>query len=272
MLSTVIRANIEVHTRMAASYDRLEPHFRPENRGKVRRVLEGLARRCGRERLLDLGCGTGFIVTLACDLFREVHGLDVTQAMLDRVDTSSGNITLHCQNAEELPFENDTFNLVTAYSFLHHLEDYRPVLAEAYRVLKPGGIFYVDLEPNRLFWSEMAGVSARADLPPMVAKACDSVLRTDAKVEEGFGIPRATFQQAEYGKSILGGIDASQAAEAARETGFQSVAVSYEWFLGQAEVMHGKSFEEAAKVESYLRAIAPLSDRLFKYVQLQFMK
>ena len=257
---------------MAASYDRLEPHFRPENRAKVRSILEGLAQRCGSDRLLDLGCGTGFILQLAGDLFREVHGVDVTPAMLERVDTSRGNVTLHCQSAEELPFEENTFNLVTAYSFLHHLEDYRRVLAEAFRVLKPGGVCYVDLEPNRLFWNEMASLGDRAELSPVVTKARDSVLRTDEKVEADFGIPCATFQQAEYGKSIQGGIDAAELRETATGIGFRSALVRYEWFLGQAEVMHGQSFADAATVESYLRSIAPVSDRLFKYVQFQLVK
>src|SRR5271166_6612239 len=104
MAHPVIQANIEVHTRLAATYEQTEPHFRPENRAKVRRVLEELRGRCGGGKLLDLGCGTGFMIGLAHDLFAEVHGVDVTPAMLARVDTSPGNIFLHTTPAEQLPF------------------------------------------------------------------------------------------------------------------------------------------------------------------------
>ena len=273
MTTEVIRANIQVHTRMAESYDRLEPHFRPENRAKVRKILEGIALRSEGGRLLDLGCGTGFIIGLAKDLFREIHGVDVTRAMLDRVDISGGNVALHCQPAEALPFEDNSFDAATAYSFIHHLEDYRPVLREAYRVLKPGGVFYIDLEPNKLFWDRMAVVAEfDGPLPPIVAKARDAVLHTDAQVEKDFGIPSQVFQKAEFGKAILGGVDADRAKREARAIGFREVTVKFDWYLGQGEIMHGKSFDEAAKVESYLREIAPLSDSLFKYVQLLLVK
>jgi ubiquinone/menaquinone biosynthesis C-methylase UbiE len=269
MTSPVIRANIEVHTRLAATYDRDEPHYRPENQAKVRRVLEGLRRRSGGGKMLDLGCGTGFLLRLAHDLFAEVHGVDVTAAMLERVDTSAGNVFLHNTPAEHLPFPDGTFDLVTAYSFLHHLEDYRRVLREAWRVLRPGGLFYADLEPNKLFWDQMAALAAvpAAELPPWVLQARDSVLATDARVERERGIPQATFQQAEYTKAILGGFDPRLLPEEARALGFSTCEVRLEWYVGQAAVMHGRSFTEAEQVEDYLRSVAPLSDHLFKYVR-----
>ncbi len=160
MSSTVVEANIQVHSRMAGTYNELEPHFRPENQAKVRRVLETLRARCGGGTLLDLGCGTGFIINLARDLFDQIHGVDVTQAMLDRVDRSSGNVTLHRAPAEHVPFPDGTFDMVSAYSFIHHTEDYWAVLAEARRVLKPGGICYVDLEPNKTFWDRVSALRA----------------------------------------------------------------------------------------------------------------
>lgn len=154
MLSEVVKANVAVHTLMADSYNTNEPHFRPENQAKVRRNIEQVKQTTNGNRLLDIGCGTGFIINLAKDLFAEIHGVDITQAMLSKIDTSVGNITLHNTIAEKLPFEDGYFDVVTAYSFIHHLEDYRPVLSEVKRVLKPEGIFYIDLEPNKLFWEK----------------------------------------------------------------------------------------------------------------------
>jgi ubiquinone/menaquinone biosynthesis C-methylase UbiE len=273
MSSSVVEANIEVHTRLASSYNQ-EPHFRPENQAKVRGVLETLRRRCSGGKMLDLGCGTGFLIALARDLFEEIHGVDVTQAMLDLVDRSSGNITLHRVAAEHLPFPDASFDLVTAYSFIHHTHDYWAVLAEACRVLKPGGICYVDLEPNKAFWDAVSALpSGKApELSAIVRKARDSVTETDAQIERDFGIPRETFQTAEYSKAILGGIDAEEMKRRAPSLGFSSCTVRTEWFLGQGEVMHGHSFEEAARVEEYLRTVAPLADHLFKYLQIILVK
>jgi ubiquinone/menaquinone biosynthesis C-methylase UbiE len=271
----VVSANIAVHTRMADSYNQNEPHFRPENRAKVRKVLEEIkARAKGAEKLLDLGCGTGFVIDLAKDLFREVHGVDVTQAMLDKVDRSSGNITLHKALAEEVPLPDASFDVVTAYSFIHHTADYWAVLREARRLLRPGGVLYVDLEPNKLFWERMEKLSAKdvAGCSAMFKKAWGSVVETDAKVEAEFGIPQATFRDAEFSKAILGGVDAREVERRAGELGFSRCEVRFEWFLGQGDVMHGQSFEIAGKIEDYLRAAAPLTDHLFKYVRVILTK
>ena len=83
-------------------------------RGNLLRIAD----RVGTGRLLDVGCGAGFVIELLADTFDEIHGIDPTRAMLDQVDASAGNITLHEGIAESLPFEDGTFDLVTAYSVL----------------------------------------------------------------------------------------------------------------------------------------------------------
>lgn len=270
----IIAANIEVHTRMADAYNRSEPHYRPENRAKVRAKLERM-RRFGHGHLLDLGCGTGFVIDLAKDLFERIDGVDVTQAMLDKVDVSSGNIRLHRCAAEKLPFPDASFDVVTAYAFLHHLEDYPKVLRETLRVLKPGGAMYVDLEPNRLFWQAMVRLekaSRGAGYSDIVQREIDSVLHTDERVQGEFGIDQEVFNRAEYTKSILGGIDPFGFRAESLGLGFGSCEVVFEWFLGQGAVMHQQSSEEAATVEAYLRRILPLSAECFKYLQFVLAK
>ena len=97
-------------------------------------------------------------------------------------------------------------------------------------------------------------------------------MHTDERVEEQFGIKKEIFQQAEYGKSIMGGVDPREIRRDAASLGFKSCSVKLEWFLGQGDVMHGQSFADAATIETFLRSVAPLSDHLFKYVQVIFVK
>ena len=160
-MSSVHDANIAVHSRMADRYDAEEPHFRPENQAKVRQRLLGLRARVPGGKLLDVGCGTGFIIHLALGVFDEIHGVDITPAMMARVRIDKGNITLHRTPAETLPFADASFDAATAYSFLDHLEDQGAVLREVARVLRPGGVFYADLNPNRLFWKAVGAIDRR---------------------------------------------------------------------------------------------------------------
>ena len=269
----VIEANIQVHTRMADSYNRNEPHYRPENRAKVRARLEEMRRRFGGARLLDLGCGTGFIIDLARDLFAAIDGVDVTQAMLDRVDRSSGNIRLLRCAAEALPFGDACFDVVSAYAFIHHLKDYPTVLREACRVLKPGGGCYIDLEPNRLFWQAMVRLEREAGgYSDIVLREIDAVLHRDEGVMAEFGIAKEVFNAAEYTKALRGGIDPWAFRQECLGLGFNACEISFEWFLGQGAVMHQQSFDAAASVEAYLRRILPLSADCFKYLRFVLTK
>lgn len=274
MNSSVVQANIDLHTVLAGSYDESEPHFRSENKTKVRSTIEQLQKRCGGNRLLDLGCGTGFIIGLSQDIFSEIHGVDVTQAMLDRVDQSRGNVTLHLTAAEAVPFSDNYFDLVTAYSFLHHAEDYTSILREAYRVLKPGGLCYTAQDPNRLFWTAVRQLNAgvQEKFQPIVARAYDAVLNTENTLEQRFGTPESLVKAAEPIRAILGGLDPAEVKQDALAIGFRICEIRLEWFLGEAEVLHGQSREAAADIDAYLRSAAPLTDHLFKYVQVTLGK
>lgn len=276
-LTHVVQSNIAVHTRMARDYVRDEPHYRPENQAKVKANLERLAERTGTSRLLDIGCGAGFVIDLMHGTFSEIHGLDATQAMLAQIDTSSGNITLHEGMAESLPFEDDSFDLVTAYSVFHHLADHRPVLVEAHRVLRPGGILYVDLEPNRAFWQAIEEVeqthgSDAMSLDEIVAREIRAVRHIEDDVHERFGIEPEVFRAAEYIKAHMGGFDPGEFRRDTRAAGFSACVVTHEWFLGQGQLLHKVSAEAAATTEQHLRRLLPLTASLFKYLRFEAVK
>ncbi len=271
--SRTIQANIEVHSRMAGTYDTNEPHFRPENRAKVREVIQALAKRAGGGRLLDVGCGTGFVISLAHDQFERIDGIDVTRAMLDRVDVSSGNVHLHEGVAESMPFEDGTFDMASSYAFMHHVQDHRAILKEVHRVLRPGGLFYIDLEPNKLFWEQMVKLEERGGAySDIVTREIDSVLHTDESVEDEFGIPSQTFLDAEPIKSVLGGFDPYAFADDAKTAGFSSCEVTLDWYLGQGAILHGQSEQDMRTIDAYLRRALPLTAHLYKYIRFVCVK
>lgn len=268
----VVAANVAVHSVMAATYNEREPHFRPENQAKVRSVLQDLSTRGGHRRLLDLGCGTGFVINLAKDLFDEIHGVDITRAMLDRVDVSSGNVTLHQMPCEALPFEGGSFDVATAYSFLDHLADYSLVLKEAYRVLRPGGMLYADLLPNKRFWDEINVLGERTNAEfigsQIVRREIEMLRSQHVKIEQEYAIDGETFLKAEPWKTATRGILAEDMVRVSREIGYSNADISFQWYLGQGNVLHGQGEQEAALVDGYLRSVLPTSESLYKYFRV----
>jgi len=270
----VVRSNIEVHTVMADRYHE-EPHWRPENQQKVsNRLLDLLPSECGRA--LDVGCGSGFLTTKLQPLFESVDGVDVTPAMMNRIPEFP-NVRITEAFAENLPFPDETFDMVCAYSFLHHLLEPEMALREMHRVLKPGGSIYVDLEPNRAFWSLMTRVSENYSLEelshlPVVKREIEATLFVERKVETEFGIEQETFRTAEFSKSVTGGFDARTLDELLKSIGFIETDVHLDWFMGQGDLMHKESFEAADAVLSFLQSIRPASDALFKYLWFEGRK
>jgi ubiquinone/menaquinone biosynthesis C-methylase UbiE len=264
----VVAANQRVHSQLASQYNESEPHFRPENQAKVRRRLVDLAARVpSTDRMLDLGCGTGFLLNLSHDLFTSIDGIDATQAMLDRVDLSPGNITLHQGVVEALPFDDATFDLATAYSFLDHLADHLPVLREAHRVLRPGGMLYVDLIPNRSFWNGVyhASTVEQRPLDAIVEREIHELVNHEQKLQEQFGIDPEDWRHAEPAKSEGKGFDGETLRSELEAIGFDT-EIRFEWYLGQAVVLHGTSMEAAESIDAHLRRLLPISEPLFKYI------
>ncbi len=273
-----IKANIYVHSFLAnAGEYQKSPHFFPENiekvKGIVKRVTENLPA-SSVAKAIDFGCGTGFMIHIMKDRFAEIHGIDITQDMMKHVDLSSGNIFLHESLAENTPFASDTFDFATGYSFMDHLFNYKDFLKEAHRVLKSGGVFYSDLNPNRDFIMAMdniekAGVKTDSAI---VEKEIKGALHNGALYQESFGMNADFLEKAEPGKSVDKGFDANDVLAAAKAIGFSDCRVEFEWFLGQGKVMHEQSLEKARIVDEYLTSVLPASSSLYKYLRFIFIK
>jgi ubiquinone/menaquinone biosynthesis C-methylase UbiE len=269
----VIDANIALHSRLAAAYESSEPHFRAENVAKVTRRFVRLVSDTGAKRMLDLGCGTGFMINIARQHVSQIVGVDVTQAMLDRVDTTGpAAIELVRQDSGAYEGPPASFEIVTAYSFLHHLADVMPTFRTASRALVSGGKFYADLEPNWHFWSGIRGLVGHGAYHPLVQREIDALTAKDEEVQARFGIDREVFNQAEYGKDIAGGFKEESVAEQLREAGFSSVVFHFEWFLGEGFLINSGTasrdelLKEAESVNAALQRALPLSKVLFKYM------
>ena len=273
LVRKVIAANIAVHSKLAAHYETSEPHFRSENVAKVERWITNLVAATQAQSVLDLGCGTGFVIQILKRHVPHITGVDVTSAMLERVDRSgTASVELVKNDTGTYPVEKGAFQLVTAYSFLHHLCDLAPTLGTAARALGPGGKFYADLEPNYYFWEVINQLERGGTYHPLVQREIEAVTFKDEEIEQKFGVSRETFNHAEFGKDIAGGFKQEELERLLREAGFSQVEFFYHWFLGEGFMINREGtpreerFQHAEIVNEALQSALPASRNLFKYL------
>jgi ubiquinone/menaquinone biosynthesis C-methylase UbiE len=124
----------------------------------------------GRQRfkVLDVGCGTGFLALHVAQLGHNVIGLDASDAMLEvaqqRADELDKGPKSRCDfvlgDATQLEFEENEFDAVIGRFLLSELHDPAKAVAEWFRVLKPGGRLFL-IEDD---WGDLDGVQAKERL------------------------------------------------------------------------------------------------------------
>ena len=127
----------------AAEYDRRNTYYYSQN-GKIscRDIAEQI-RELPYESLLDVGCGTGFLIDLlAKQRSARYCGADLSDGMIrmaeeKRIEGAEFTVS----SADKLPYPDETFDIVTCSQSFHHYPYPEQAMREAKRVLKPGGLY-----------------------------------------------------------------------------------------------------------------------------------
>ncbi len=90
-------------------------------------------------RVLDVGCGTGRLLSLLAERGAVGTGVELAPEMVAVARRANPQMDIRQGTAEDLPFDDGTFDLVVACLAYHHLGAPERFLAEATRVLVPGG-------------------------------------------------------------------------------------------------------------------------------------
>ncbi|NIA02474.1 MAG: methyltransferase domain-containing protein [Nitrospirae bacterium] len=121
----------------ASMYDESLLHLNSFERGSLEKLLGDLK----GKRVLDIGCGTGRIIQMLREHGAEIVAFDISEEMLGIVNRKFPNIECVVGDSDNLPFEDESFDLVLGLFWIVHLRDLRASFDEVYRVLKKGGRF-----------------------------------------------------------------------------------------------------------------------------------
>jgi len=103
-----------------------------------------LAELSENSRILDVACGPGTLALEAADRVRSVHAIDFSQSMVDIFhktvkERGIDNIEIHCGDAQDLPFDDGSFDAAFSMFGLMFFPDRAKGYSEIHRTLKPGG-------------------------------------------------------------------------------------------------------------------------------------
>jgi len=133
---------------------RKDPEERQKKAQKIRSILEDAVDGIGEWPGwgLDVGCSIGIISEHLAERWRSwrFFGVDIDEQALRLARSRGGRAQFCIGDGLRLPFPDESFDLVICAQVYEHVTDWRALLSEIYRVLRPNGICFFS-GPNRLY-------------------------------------------------------------------------------------------------------------------------
>jgi ubiquinone/menaquinone biosynthesis C-methylase UbiE len=199
---------------------------------------------------LEIGSGTGYfsLNLLQMGTIERLTATDISPGMLAALERTAEQLGLEAETvateAEELPFEDESFDIVFGHAVLHHIPDLERAFAEFQRVLRPGGLIAFCGEPSR-YGDRLAA------LPKRTALLAAPVWRRVVQARER-AVPEA---EQSHGHALEGEVDVHAFSPAdlrrlLRATGFEERRVGGEELLANAWGWGLRTVESTAEPES----------------------
>jgi ubiquinone/menaquinone biosynthesis C-methylase UbiE len=213
---------------------------------KVRKALGHEPQRWARS--LEIGSGTGYfsLNLMSAGVIGEATCSDISPGMLRTLSENASQLGLDVRtepaDAERLPFEDESFDLVLGHAILHHIPDLPRAFREFERVLAPGGTVLFAGEPSR-YGDRLARVPKR--LATAIAPAWRRAVGASAARHNGSADPDEALERVVDVHAFA----PSELASAARAAGLLDVNVSGEELLANWFGWTNRTLEATAQPE-----------------------
>jgi ubiquinone/menaquinone biosynthesis C-methylase UbiE len=216
---------------------------------KLSKALGGLKGRSFGDGL-EIGSGTGYfsLNLMQMGTIERLTATDISPGMLAALSRTAEQLGLEAETvateAEELPFEDESFDIVFGHAVLHHIPDIERAFGEFQRVLRPGGVIAFCGEPSR-YGDRLAALPKQTAL--LAAPAWRRVVGARERA-----VPEA---EQSHGHALEGEVDVHAFAPAdlrrlLSATGFEDRRVGGEELLANAWGWGLRTVESTAEPES----------------------
>lgn len=134
----------QLHDSWYTSSDHAIAFLRCENKLRAPWICEKITNYFGKAKVLDIGCGAGFLTNFLAKHGHDVTGIDISPSSLDiakKYDTTKSVRYLHA-DACHLPLNDASFDAIFAMDILEHVQAPQALIQEASRCLKKNGLFF----------------------------------------------------------------------------------------------------------------------------------
>jgi len=157
-----LQFNVQAHNWVADRYEKIhgEIYNKVEQQRlhvELEQALQLVDTHGNPRRVLDLGCGAGNLTAHLLSLGNSVIAADVSPVFLRNISKRFKGCdlnTLELNGTNLSNIDSESLDMIATYSVLHHVPDYLEIVDECMRVLKPGGVLYIDHEVPDGYWAK----------------------------------------------------------------------------------------------------------------------